>query len=86
MKVTGTTIAIVVGTGAILLLATKARAAVRDAGTTIADQGRGALNPAHPNNVVSRFTEWMYGGGYDGQGNIGSDIWTFFNGREPNRP
>lgn len=86
IKLTGTTVAIVVGTAAILLVASKAGAAVSQASTTIADQGRGALNPAHPNNVVSRFAEWMYGGGYDQQGTIGSDMWRFLNGREEVRP
>ncbi len=85
VKLTGATIAIVVGTAAVLLLASKASAAVRGTTNTIVDQGRGAINPAHPNNVVSRFAEWMYGGGYDDQGNIGSDLWNLLN-REEFRP
>lgn len=85
-KINGTTVAVIAGTAAVLLLAGTARAAATAAGNSIADQGRGALNPAHPNNIVSRFGEWMYGGGYDNKGTIGSDLWTLLNGREGVRP
>lgn len=59
--------------------------AVSRIGNAVAAAGN-AVNPTSSSNLVNRMAEAIYGGGADGQGNIGSDIWTLINGREGVRP
>ena len=32
------------------------------------------LNPTHRDNYANRFAEYVYGGGFDGEGTIGTDL------------